>query len=137
MANEVFVDTSGFYAMLVEGDEKHPTARRAVRDARRRMRGFITTDYVMDVTATLLKARELAHLLSPFFEKLDASRAFRIEWTDAERFHEVRGFFLKHVDQAWSFTDCLSFRVMASLRLRDAMTKDSHFEQAGFFSLLR
>jgi predicted nucleic acid-binding protein len=137
MANEVFVDTSGIYAMLVKGDEKHAAAQRVLRDARRRKRGFITTDYVLDETATLLKARGFTHLLKPFFGKLDASRAFRIEWTDAERFHDVREYFLKHADQAWSFTDCLSFRVMGALHLRDALSKDVHFQQAGFHSLLK
>ncbi len=137
MANEIFVDTSGFYAMLVKGDDKHVVVQRVLREARRRKRGFVTTDYILDETATLLKARNLVHLLSPFFEKLDASRAFRIEWTDADRFQEVRKYFLKHADQAWSFTDCLSFCVMAHFRLRDALTKDAHFAQAGFAPLLQ
>jgi predicted nucleic acid-binding protein len=130
MANEIFVDTSGFYAMLVKGDDKHGAAERILREARRRKRGFLTTDHVLDESATLLKARGLFHLLVPFFERLDASRAFRIEWTDSERFQVVRAFFLKHSDQAWSFTDCLSFCVMTQLRLRDALTKDRHFEHA-------
>lgn len=137
MANEVFVDTSGFYAMLVKGDDRHAAVQRVLREARRRKRGFVTTDYVLDETATLLKARGLVHLLSPFFEKLDGSRALRIEWTDADRFADVRSFFLKHGDQKWSFTDCLSFRIMTEFRLRDALTKDAHFEHAGFKVLLR
>ena len=65
-----------------------------------------------------------SQLLTALIGNLDASRAFRIEWTDAERFHDARAFFLKHADQAWSFTDCLSFRVMANLHLREALTKD-------------
>jgi predicted nucleic acid-binding protein len=137
MANEVFVDTSGFYAMLVQDDDKHAVAQRITRDARRRKRGFVTTDYVLDETATLLKARGFAHLLERLFETLDDSRACRIEWTDAERFQEVRAYFLKHSDQDWSFTDCLSFRVMARFRLREALTKDSHFQHVGFAALLR
>lgn len=137
MANEVFVDTSGFYAMLVRGDDRHTAAQRVLREARRRKRGFVTTDYVLDETATLLKARGRPQHLSPFFEKLDASQVFRIEWTESDRFHEVRAFFLKHADQTWSFTDCLSFRVMANLHLRDALTKDGHFQHAGFKVLLQ
>ena len=39
--------------------------------------------------------------------------------------------------QAWSFTDCLSFVVMQAHELRDALTADAHFEQAGFRALLR
>ncbi len=136
MATEVFIDTSGFYAMLVRGDDKHAAVQRVLREARRRKRRFLTTDYVLDETATLLKARGFLHLLAPFFERLDASRACRIEWTDSDRFQEVRALFLKHADQAWSFTDCLSFHVMTQLRLREALTKDSHFEHAGFTALL-
>jgi predicted nucleic acid-binding protein len=136
MAPEIFVDTSGFYALLVRGDDKHEAARRLLQNARRRKRGFVTTDYVLDETATLLKARGFVHLLAPLFETLHASRACRVEWTDAERFSDTQAFFLKHADQAWSFTDCLSFRVMKQLRLREALTKDAHFQHAGFVVLL-
>jgi len=137
MDNEIFVDTSVYYALLVKGDDRHTAAQRILREASRQKRRFVTTDYVLDETATLLKARGLGHLLGPFFERLDKSAAVRMEWTDAERFSEVRDFFLKHLDQAWSFTDCLSFRVMSELRLRDALTKDAHFKQAGFVALLQ
>jgi predicted nucleic acid-binding protein len=137
MANETFVDTSGFYALLVKGDDRHGVAVRVLREARRRKRRFVTTDYVLDETATLLKARSHGHLLAAFFDSLRTSHACRIEWTDADRFHSAQGFFLKHVDQAWSFTDCLSFRVMKDLHLREALTKDGHFHEAGFVALLK
>src|SRR5688572_16340781 len=108
-----------------------------LRDARRRKRGFVTTDYVLDETATLLTARGFLQLLGPLFDKLDTSRVLRIEWTDSERFHAIRMFFLKHADRAWSFTNCLSFVVMSDLRLREALTKDAHFHQAGYVVLLQ
>src|SRR5260370_41115753 len=108
MANEIFVDTSGFYALLIKADDRHAAASRLVREARRRKRRFVTSDYVLDETATLLKARGHVHLLGAFFDKVRASHVCRIEWTDPERFEDVQAFFLKHVDQAWSFTDCLS-----------------------------
>ena len=136
MANEIFIDTSGFYAMLASDDDRHAEAAKIVATARKRKRGFVTSDYVLDETATLLKARGKTHLLATFFDRLDRSQACHIEWTDSERFHDVRAYFLKHADQEWSFTDCLGFRLMSELRLRDALTKNSHFEQAGFTPLL-
>lgn len=136
MANEIFIDTSGFFAMLASDDARHAAAAKIVAAARKRKRGFVTSDYVLDETATLLKARRKSHLLAAFFDRLDQSHACHIEWTDSERFHDVRAFFLKHADQEWSFTDCLSFHLMSELRLRDALTKDSHFEHAGFTPLL-
>lgn len=136
MANEIFVDTSGFFAMLSSDDDRHATAAKVATAARKRQRGFVTTDYVLDEAATLLKARRKKHLLEKLYECLDASHACRIEWTDSARFHQVRAFFLKHADKDWSFTDCVSFCVMTEFRLRDALTKDAHFTQAGFAPLL-
>ena len=53
MANEIFVDTSAFYAFLIKGDDRHRSAVRHLREARRRKRRFVTTDHVLDETATL------------------------------------------------------------------------------------
>jgi uncharacterized protein len=45
-------------------------------------------------------------------------------------------FFLKQLDQDFSFTDCCSFLLMRELGLRDALTTDKHFTAAGFRALL-
>jgi uncharacterized protein len=65
------------------------------------------------------------------------STACQVQWTDPERFETVAAFLIKHRDHKWSFTDCLSFVVMKKLRVTDALTKNVHFQQAGFVPLLR
>lgn len=137
MANEIFADTSGFYAILVKGDDRHRAALRVLKESQRRKRGFVTTDYILDETATLLKARGFAHLLEKFFAIVEQSRACRVEWMDSERFRAAKSHFLKHADQQWSFTDNFSFQIMKQLRLRDALTKDEHYGEAGFHVLLK
>jgi predicted nucleic acid-binding protein len=132
----MFVDTSGFYALLVKGDRAHSPARQILERAAESGGRFVTTDYILDETSTLLKARGHVHLTKPFFETVFASRACRVEWMDPEGFEQTKQFFLKHHDQDWSFTDCFSFRVMHLLRLRDALTTDIHFRQARFNPLL-
>lgn len=136
MASEIFVDTSGFYSLLAKRDSGHAAAAATLERARRRRRTFVTTDYVLDETATLLKARRLAHLIPTFFTTLQTSQVCHICWTDAERFETARRFFLKHLDQAWSFTDCVSFCLMKEKRIREALTKDAHFQHAGFKVLI-
>lgn len=137
MAGEIFVDTSGFYSLLVQAEGMHEEAAEFMARAARERKRFITTDYVLDESVTLLRARGHGELLVPLFETMDASSAVRVEWTTPQRFHETRTFCLQHADKAWSFTDCLSFVVMRDLELREALTSDIHFEQAGFRRLLK
>lgn len=134
--NEVFVDTSGFYSLLCRTDDKHKKAVSLLAQASQYGGRFVTSDYVLDETATLLKARGHGRLVDLFFERVNTSQALRIEWMDPERFELTRRFFSKHHDKKWSFTDCSSFCLMRQLRLRDALTKDEHFRQAGFNAIL-
>lgn len=135
-STETFVDTSGFYALLIERERWHGRARDILAEAARNRGRFVCSDYVLDETATLLKARGHGHLAQALFEKVFNSAACRVEWMDPDRFEQTRRFFLKHQDEGWSFTDCFSFWVMRSLGLRDALTTDQHFRQAGFNPLL-
>jgi hypothetical protein len=136
MALRTFVDTSGFYALLVSKDDRHHAARDFLATAARQGALFVTSDYVLDETATLLKARGHAHILPELFDSILNSRACRIEWLDSNRFSRTHAMFLRHDDKDWSFTDCSSFVLMKELRIRQALTKDEHFIQAGFISLL-
>ena len=43
--------------------------------------------------------------------------------------------FATRPDKDWSMTDCISFVIMRQRNLRDALTADRHFEQAGFHCL--
>jgi len=136
MAPEVFIDTSGFYALLVRGDDRHGQAAAFMRGAAAKRRRFVTTDYVLDETVTLLQARGKATVAPRLFESVFASRACRVVWMDPERFEQTKALFLQRLGQQWSFTDCLSFVVMRTLHLREALTKEAHFAAAGFTALL-
>lgn len=136
MALELFADTSGFYALLVAGDDAHAAASRRMEQAARSRERIVTTDYVLDETATLLKARGFPRAARTLFEVALKSEACAIVWMDALRFAHVRRFWDLHEDQAWSFTDCASFQVMRERGIRQALTKDRHFAAAGFEPVL-
>ena len=96
----------------------------------------MTTDYILDETATLLKSRGRPDLVPALFGFISPSSALRVEWIDRQRFDTARQFLLRHNDHDYSFTDCTSFVVTRELQVTHALTTDKHFREAGFTPLL-
>ena len=135
-SRDVFVDTSGLHALIDKRDANHAAAAAVVGKRIRTGCKLVVTDYVLDETVTLAKARGGAHVALRVLELLEQSVAIRIEWIGAERFTATKMFLRKYVDHDYSFTDCTSFVVMRELGLRQALTSDRHFREAGFETLL-
>jgi len=134
---DLFIDTSGFYALLVRGDTAHSDASEIIGSLRDSRAGAITTDYIIDECLTLFKARGVAQICERFLSMFRDSRAMRVEYIGAERFERAKLFYMKHIDHSYSFTDCTSFIVMNSFKLNEALTTDTHFTEAGFKALLK
>jgi uncharacterized protein len=137
MVERVFIDTCAFYALVVKTDAAHSqmlSALDAVQSGRVR---WVTSDYIFDETATLLKVRKHPSLAVAYLERISGSRTLQVEWMDAQRFAKARGLFAKYSDQGFSFTDCFSFALMRELKIKKALTKDSHFKVMGFERLLK
>ena len=124
----IFVDTGAWYASLVPTDLNHA---RAVQWLGVNRSPLITTDYIIDETLTLLRARgerKRALVLGErFFQngladvhKLNASDLV-LAWKTFEQFD----------DKDWSFTDCTSKVVMEELHIKVAFSFDHHFYQFG------
>lgn len=69
-------------------------------------------------------------------EIIDRSEAFRLFWIGEKRFEAAKSFFQKHADHGYSFTDCTSFVLMRELRIKEVLTTERHFVEAGFRPLL-
>jgi predicted nucleic acid-binding protein len=137
MANpEVFVDTSGLYALVEKNDAHHRAARHAVENLVRGGRKLVLTDYIVDETITLSNARSGKRVAMRVLDLVEQSAGIRIEWVGSLRFEEATSFFRKHADHGYSFTDCTSFIVMNELELTQALTTDKHFREAGYEALL-
>lgn len=135
-SDRLFVDTSGFYALLNGRDAAHKDAFRIFM-ARATELVLLTTEYVVVETATLLRARRLPQMEQNFFKLFDSTTRLQIAWSSMAFYTRTKEFFLKHQDHGWSFTDCASFVLMHEEGLRDALTADKQFKQAGFVPLLK
>lgn len=136
MARETFIDTSGFYALLVRNDGRHKEARAWLERAEAARQRAVTTDDVLDETATLMKAKG-ARASAPGFLRARGGiggHPHRVDGTGA--FQPGQGILPAHHDHEYSFTDCVSFVVMKEFSLREALSKDRHFQEAGFQPLL-
>ena len=136
MVADLFVDTSGLYALADHRDPLRALAKRHVTARVTAGARLVLTDYVVDEACTLAKARAGSYAALRLLELVESSAGFRLEWVGPDRFDAAKAHFRKHADHDYSFTDCTSFVVMRELRLRDALTSDRHFMEAGFRALL-
>jgi predicted nucleic acid-binding protein len=136
MEREVFVDSSGLYALADRRDPARTAMERCIARLTKSGTGLILTDYVIDESCTLAMARGGSYGARRLLEIVDRSIAFRMFWIGEERFEAAKSFFRTHADHGYSFTDCTSFVVMRELRITDVLTTDRHFIEAGFRPLL-
>jgi hypothetical protein len=131
----LFVDTAGWVACTDTAEPAHERAA-AARDRWLEEGGLlVTTDYVADETLTLLRMRLGLDVAEAWWQQVDGSPRLRWEFVSLPRADKARGMFFRYADKEFSFTDCTSFVVMRELKLREALTTDHHFAQAGFITL--
>jgi uncharacterized protein len=128
----LFVDTAGWMACADAADPVHQSACNIRDHWLEQGDQLLTTDYVVDETLTLLRLRLGLPAAEDWWHSMAASRRVQRELIHDERAERARQIFFRYRDKNFSFTDCTSFAVMRELRLRQALTTDSHFRQAGF-----
>ena len=120
MADEVFWDTSGFFALLNTDDPQHGDAVGLAHLLAVEPRGSVTTDAVVGECCTLLVARRKPHLVTTFLDFSEQSSALEVVHLDVALVAATKEFLRKHLDHEYSFVDCASFVVMARRGLREA-----------------
>jgi predicted nucleic acid-binding protein len=124
----IFADAGAWGAIAMEADENHGAASRWYYTNRERL---FTTDYVVDETLTLLRARGAHRQALIYGAKFFSGHLAVVHrLTDAE-YVAAWEVFRRYDDKEWSFTDCTSKVVMEARGLRRAFTFDSHFKQFG------
>ena len=126
---KLFVDTGAFIALTDADDENHKSAAAFYRNAREEETRFITTNFVVCETLNYLRAR-ISHPIAVLFrENLKKSRFIEIATVTPSVEDEAITIFKRYAEKDFSFTDCTSFSVMRSLKLKSAFAFDKHFEQ--------
>ena len=130
----IFADTAYFLALLNPQDEWHPAA---VRWSQTVAGPLVTTTWVLVEIGDALATTRHRQWFPDFVADLASASQIQIIPANEDAFRRGVTFYRARPDKEWSLTDCLSFEVMRELGLREALTADQHFVQAGFRAVLR
>jgi len=124
----IFIDTGAWYAAAVPADPDHLAAAAWLIA---NTEPLLTTNYVVDETLTLLRARgerRRALLLGEQFFNGALAEVYTLTQNDIALAWEA---FKRYDDKDWSFTDCTSKVVAERFGIRQAFAFDYHFKQFG------
>lgn len=126
----LFVDTSGFYALLVRTERDHRAVLDVFRGAAERGRRMVTTNYVLVETAALLQhriglapVRDLEEHILP---------VVNVQWVSNDVHRRAVDRLFRTDKRKVSLVDVTSFVVMDAEGLTDVLGLDPDFTTEGF-----
>jgi hypothetical protein len=136
-SGDVFVDTSGLYALVDRRDANHAAARAVVVRLLKAGRRFVLTGDIVAEIVRLSNAHEGSFVGSRALGLLDDGVGIRNDWMGQGRFDSAATLIRLHADRNYSVKDFSSFVVMYERGVTDALTTPHRFQQAGFTALCR
>lgn len=129
----MLLDTSGLLCMMDRKDTRFTKAHEFFLAADEKW----THSYVIAELVALATARGFlrSHLFE-FIAALQDSSEVEVVMVDKDLHHAALARLRQRLDMEWSLCDAVSFVLMERLDIREALTTDHHFEQAGFVRLL-
>lgn len=133
----VFADTGYWIAISNPHDSLHDRAKevsRSLPSKRIVTSEMVFTEFLNDFGQ---RGEFLRMLAARLVERSRRDPNVIVVSQTSRQFREALSVYEKRRDKFWSLTDCASFRIMERYGIKEALTYDRHFEQAGFAALLR
>ncbi len=124
----IFVDTGAWFAITVPSDPNHRSAKAWMQQ---NPSSFLTTDYVIDETLTLLRARGEFRRAIALGEAFFSDMLTQIYYLTQDDIQASWQTFQHFADKQWSFTDCSSKIIIEKFNCKEAFAFDYHFRQFG------
>ncbi|UKP00227.1 type II toxin-antitoxin system VapC family toxin [Nostoc sp. UHCC 0870] len=137
MKSEVFLDTSFAIALAAPQDYLHQRAVNLAKLLDEAGTHLITTQTVMLEIGNVLCQQTHRHQAIVLLNSLISDPKVEIVPLSQELYERAFQLYCESPDKDWGFIDCVSFIVMQSCGITEALTANEHFQQVGFRVLLR
>lgn len=137
MNSEIFLDTSFAIALSAPSDRLHDRAVHLAKLLAAAGTRLVTTQAVMLEIGNTLSQPPYRRGAIILLNALAADSKVEIVPLTQEIYERALQLYCDHSEKAWGFGDCVSFIVMESREMAQALTANEHFLQAGFRALLR
>lgn len=126
----VFLDSSGFLALVNPRDTYHEQARAAWTKLTEEGWHTFTTNFVVGETHALFLTRLGHDRATAFLRQMlgSSTTIVRVSQRDEQ---QAQAIIFRYADKNFSYTDASSFAVMERLRIGPAFTFDGNFAQYG------
>jgi predicted nucleic acid-binding protein len=128
----LFVDSGAWIALRSQRDQHHAEADRLFREAVDGRIPLLTTNLVVAETHRLTLFRAGPAPVLRALDRLDASPSATIHFATAEDHAAARGWLDRLAPRPLTYTDAVSFAVMAASRCDHVLSFDQDFAAAGF-----
>lgn len=128
---KVFIDTGAFHALANKSDSLHELVVAVYQDIVDQNSSLYTSNYVIDETVTLIRARVSHKAAMVFMNGFDISRIRLLRVTEKDE-RVAKRIFSTYKDKEFSFTDCTSFALMDRYGINASLSLDKHFSQYGY-----
>jgi len=126
----IFVDTSAFFALADEKDDRHAAAVAKAELWVEKQEELITHNYIVTETFALMSRRLGFEVVRSFYR--DVHRMCRVLWVSQSQHERSAKVFVQQSSPRYSFVDCVSFEIMRAHRIRRYFAFDDDFQRAGF-----
>jgi uncharacterized protein len=134
--SEVFLDSSYAIALSAAKDEYHDRAFRLARQVQLQKVRLVTTHAVLLEIGNALSRKRYRSAAIRLLVSLERDPTVEIIPLTESLYAEALILYQNRSDKEWGMTDCVSFVVMRERKLKEALTADQHFTQAGIRALL-
>ena len=118
-------------------DQHHARAVQLAHQLKASQTRLVTTQCILLEIGNALSKSKYRMGAIQLLESLEADSSVEIVLLTNDLYVAAFNLFKQRKDKEWGLVDCLSFIVLKNRGITDALTADTHFQQAGFRALLK